>query len=287
MRPPSWLNLKKLAPPQVRARSVYDLAGTQAGRAVLVVAPGPSFASFPRDELERHPTIGVNSALELCPLDYWLFAEPVLAKDYRALYSSGRAKNVVSTRYQAHAVLERVLPESVGLFWFRYGHASKFDPEDDDLSVIRMARTGWLESGRRPWWARPDKVFLPGRCSVATHAVSLAVLMGAAVVVTVGVDLKYDVGTGAYYAPGVTINQGPGRKPRLNKKLTDAERVRQVNTARVKALGCTLAWTKVVAALGIWRDAEILTISPSGSGLPGSRRVTVDDAIDILRDHNA
>jgi hypothetical protein len=268
LRAPSWIRGKRLHvndPPLVRARNVYDLRDCHKGQALIVAAPGPSFASFPREELLRHPSIGVNAALELFEPTYWLFAEPFFTREYRSLYAERRSA-IVTTRWQALAALEPLLPAGKDLFWFRYGHAPRLDEGDRreplnpkaGLSVLKATRP---DDGRRPWWALPDVGFLPGRCSVATHAVSLAVLMGARAVVTIGIDFRYQ-SEEAYYTPGVAINPGPRRKQ--------------------KALSCGKNWAILAARKGVWEGVDLVTISPAG-GLPGARRVSVDEAVKILR----
>jgi len=270
VRHPSWFRGKRVKvnrPPLVQARNVYDLRNRHRGEAILVVAPGPSFASFPREELARHTSIGVNAALELFDPTYWVYAEPFFTREYRALYMDpDRARRIVTTRWQALAALELLLPAGKDLYWFRYGHAPRLDEGDRreplspkaGLSVLKATRPS---DGRRPWWALPDVGFLPGRCSVATHAVSLAVLMGARSVLTIGIDFRYE-SEDSYYSPGVAINPGPRRKQ--------------------KALSCGRNWAILAARKGVWDGVDLVTISPAG-GLPGARRVSLDEGISILR----
>lgn len=240
---------KRVRRPQaVKARSVYDLAGTAKGRAVIVAGPGPSFTSFPAEELLRHPTIGVNAALELFEPETWLFIEGVLAKRYLPIYTRVESTcRIVTTWSRARAVMEYVLPKDRALYAFHY----------HDQSVLKMKRE---DDGRHPWWSIPREHFLPGRCTVASHALSLAVLMGASLVVTIGVDFGYQ-GDG-YYAPGVRINAGPRKRDR--------------------ALGAGHAWMCCAARHGVWDAIEILSVSEH-RGTPGSKRVGVDEAVSELR----
>jgi hypothetical protein len=281
LRAPSWITtnkaLKPNDPPLVQARNVYDLLGAESGRAVIVAAPGPSFASFPRDALLAHPTIGVNAILEILDPTYWVFAEPFFTRNYRKLYSESRAK-IVTTRFQSIAALELLLPAGRDLFWFRYGHAPRLDQDDRrdplnpkaGLSVLNMPKPA---DGRKPWWSIPEKGFLPGRCSVTTHAVSLAILLGAAAVILVGADFTH-TDDAAYYAPGVTINHGPRRK--------------------TKALACGRNWAQLAAKKGVWEGTDLMTVSPTHSltwerrtgETYGARRVTVDEAVRILKEIN-
>lgn len=238
---PWWLHVKRYTPAQVTPRSVYELEDYRKDGVVFVVAPGPSLDLFPKSELKGRTTIGVNSALELAPLEFWIFQEGIIGKKYFPLYSSGLVKNVVTTRDRAE-FLYRILPKEVNLFRYCYF----------DTSVLRMEK----DVGFHPFWKRPNEFFLPGRCSITANALSLAVLMKPALVVCVGLDMAMP--DGKYYADGVKRNPGPRLKE--------------------KALSVGSSWMWIAAKKGVWSGPRIITTSP-WLRMPRFKRVSVEDAL--------
>lgn len=221
-----WDKVPNYKPPQVNAKSVYELEGTMTGKVVVIVAPGPSLDLFPKKRLEDFTTIGVNSALELVPrLDYWVFQEGIIGKRYHPLYTTGRCGAVVTTRDRI-PIMEKVLPGSVGLYKYTYY----------DTSVLRMPR----EVDFYPYWRRPEIDFLPGRCTITANALSLAVLMRPRMIVFVGLD--FFIEGEKYYADGVKRNTGP----RLRKR----------------ALSAGSAMMYIFAKHQVWAGVRKITTSP-------------------------
>jgi hypothetical protein len=196
------------------------------GRAVFVVAPGPSLDQFPKSRLDDFVTIGVNSAAELMSPTFWLFQEGLFMKKYYPIYNSSWIKSIVTVERRAEK-MESILQDRKWIYTY----------QSEGERVLK--RSGgefapWRNLNMKP-------TFLPGRNSVAANAISLAVLMEAKVVVLVGVDLAIE-DDGKYYANGVKRNPGPKNRPR--------------------ALSASRAWMSKAAKYGVWRGPKLLTTSP-------------------------
>jgi hypothetical protein len=242
----AWWRGKALSVPQVTPRSVYDLAELKRGSVVVVAAPGPSFASFPVEELRIRTTIGVNALPELFLPDYWIWQEKTFARLYFDLYSTGKIRRVVTTRKREF--LGRLMPEGSELYCFQY----------QDVALKKYCR----EPGR-PGWFYPEREFLPGHASISSNALSLAVLMNPRLVVVVGVDFSYS-GDG-YYSPGVNLNRGP-----------------KVHN-RARALESGAKWMSEAAQRRIWAGPRIITTSPT-LDIWGIERLSVDQALAAMRE---
>jgi hypothetical protein len=231
-------------PPIVKPRSAYDLEDSEFGGVVFVLAPGSSFDKFPREELYKFTTIGVNSIAELFSPAFWLFQEGVLCKKYHSIYTSRWIPRIVTTWDRA-TMLRPLLPEGKGLYCYDFKHRS----------ALRMRKDKAPEG--KPYWYDSELAFVPGHNSVAANAMSLAVLMKPSLLVLVGIDLRYK--GDYYYAHGVKRNPGP--------------------RFRDKALSASRAWMGKAAKRGVWAGPEIITTSP-WLKLRGVRRVTVEDALE-------
>lgn len=244
---PPWLKrAKKYDPPQVEAENVYALEGTERGRLVAVLGPGPSISDFPLEKLEGVATIGVNSLLEVYRPNFFLFQEGFFAKRYRHLYTPAGRPDIVTT--WPRRFISCLLPAGKRLFCYDYlAH-----------SVLRMEK-GW----QAPYWLDPIRGFLPGRCSVAANAISLGVLMAAARILLVGIDLVSSP-KGEYYVEGVRVNPGPRN--------------------RAKALGAGAAWMNLAARAGAWKGPIMYTTSP-WLRLRGAKRISVDQAVSMVEEN--
>lgn len=229
-------------PPLVRAQSVYTLENFVPGGVVFVVAPGPSLDTFPKEVLSEYTTIAVNAACEIISPTFALFQEGILCKKYYRVYTTEWVKRVVTTK--ARQFIERLLPTGHEIYTYQYL----------DLPCLRNAK-----KNVPLYWRNPEYRFLPGRNSISTNALSLACLMGASLVVLVGVDFHMGNEGEQYYANGVHINQGP----RL----------------RSRALRAGFAWASLAARKGVWNGPRIISTSP-WLNLKGIQRVSVKEAIE-------
>lgn len=225
----NWTHrVKHFDPPQIQAQSAYSLEGIAKGKTVYVLAPGPSFDDYSKDKLKEQITIGVNSIVEIFEPTYALWQEGILCKKYFSYYSTGHVQNLVTTWSRAN-LLQKLFPKGRSLYAYE--------------SLSRRVLSGSRDcSNGRPWWYDAETSFLPGKNSVAFNAMSLAVIMGAAQIVLVGVDMY--LGHNRYYATGITKNRGPKNQ--------------------ILALAASRAWGSKAAARGVWTctGAKIKTTSP-------------------------
>jgi hypothetical protein len=240
MRTSYWWTRLEHRPPLVVPRNVYDLEGTLAGKAVFLVAPGPSLSEFPKGELLRRTTIGVNAVPEYFPPTYWNFQEKYFCRAYLNLYREGPVKRIITTL--ARSFMAKIMPEGSELYTYDYHLLDLKDHWDPKL---------------QPPWRSPGDRFLPGRSSITSNALSLAVLTGAKLVVLVGVD--FSVPEGRYYVPEVTINRGP----------KDRER----------SLKAGLSFFGWGISRGVWRGPRIVSTSPHRK-VPGIEHLSVGEALE-------
>jgi hypothetical protein len=237
-----WEAKFKLAQRPVESiESVYALKDAMAGEAVYVVAPGPSLDDFPKSALSNNVTIAVNSAAELIEPTFWIFQEGIFCKKYNGIYTSDRINRIVTTEVRAKVIC-KYLEKPKRLYTYSYLNQR----------VLRVDRS----TGKDPFWSNEQTSFLPGHCSISANGMSLARLMGAKLIVIIGVDLHYS--GDKYYADGVKRNTGP----RL----------------RGRALSASRAWMRKAAASKVWHGPTILTTSNTLS-LRGIKRVSVEKAI--------
>jgi hypothetical protein len=237
-----WIRkVKSHDPPVITAKSVYSLSGRCSGSVVYVVAPGPSLDDFPRDRLKTATIIAVNSAVEVVRPTWWIFQEGMFCKKYHPVYTSRRVKAIVTTETRCQT-LAKLLSKPKELYFYSYRLQS----------VLRMRR----DTGKIPFWANRESSFLPGRCSVAANAISLAVLMSPSLIVLVGVDLSYN--GEKYYCEGIRRNPGPN--------------------LRHKALIASKAWMSKAAQRKVWAGPRIITTSKT-LRLRGIHRVSVETAL--------
>ena len=241
---PRWASkFERFNPPVAKVHSVYDLYDTAAGKVVYVLAPGPSFEDFPRDELDRFTTIGMNGILEIYWPTYWIFQEGTFIKKYMDLHRYGKTTNIVTTTVRAE-FMKQFLPKDRTLYeYFARDH-----------SVLNMDKN----TGNTPYWYWPEEKFLPGRSSIASNALSLAVLMRAELIVLVGIDFKMRVGQ--YYAGGIVKNSGPRLKE--------------------KALSAGKAWFYLASMTRVWKGPKIITTSTSLNA-KNIEKVSTDKAIEL------
>ena len=234
-----WMGKVENFSPCAEPHGVNGLRLSCEGGIVQVVAPGPSY-----EHLELGTTIGVNSALELRELDFWLFQEGTLVKRFHRLYTKDRRCAIVTTRDRAQH-MRRLLPPERSLWSYHYR----------DIRVLLKRRP----CPPRDWSVHED--FLPGHCTVAANALSLAVLMNPALIVMVGVDLGMP--QGVYYASGVYRNPGPNN--------------------RARALSAGRSWMSKAAKRRVWCGPRIISTSPV-LRLPGVENVTTENAVRIAKE---
>lgn len=235
--------LKRAKNPPDKILSAYELKDALEGEVCFVLAPGPSLDEFPRGDLDRFVTIGVNSLLEIYRPTYWIFQEGIFCKKYKELYSDPKLVGVVAKQSRT-PVIQKFIEKPTKLYWFT----------SDRHRVLTHKRTSDIQ----PFWYREEESFLPGHCSISANAISLARLMNPRLIVLVGIDLRYD---GAkYYADGVKRNSGP--------RLRD------------RALSASRAWMSKAARFGVWKGAEIVTSSSSLS-LRGVKRKSADQILEM------
>lgn len=240
-----WDRVKRYDPPECAVRSVYDLDGAASGRVVVIAAPGPSFAEFPVDVLERARfTIACNAALELFRPWAWIGQEGTLIKKYHELYAGDRVVNIVTTETRTK-IIKHVLPAGKTVYCYDTGPSLK----ERQLSATPV----W-------WW--PQRNFLPGRSTIAANALSLAELMRPRACLLVGVDFAYS--NDDYYAAGVVRNPGP----RL----------------RAKALGAGRAWCQYALSWRAWRGLDLYTTSTRLRLGRRFKRISVSDAVDMIEE---
>jgi hypothetical protein len=241
---PKWASkFKQYSPPVADVRSVYDLYGKADGKVVYVLAPGPSFEDFPKEVLGNFITIGMNGLLEIYWPDYWIFQEGIFVKKYMDLYRYGETHSIVTTLVRS-AFMRQFLPKGRTIYeYFARDH-----------SVLKMPK----DTGHEPYWYWPEEKFLPGRSSIASNALSLAVLMRAELIVLVGIDFK--MREDQYYAGGIVKNTGP----RLKEKALSAGR----------------AWFYLASMTRVWRGPKIITTSATLNA-KGIQKVTIDKAIEL------
>jgi hypothetical protein len=210
---------------------------------VYVLGPSPTLNDFPEKVLKHFTTIGMNAVLERFFPTYWIFQEGIFVKRYMDIYRTGDTANIVTTATRAK-FMQQFLPKGRTLYEY----------EARDLSVLKMDK----DTGHTPYWYWPEEKFLPGRSSIASNALSLAVLMRPALVVLVGVDFK--MRDGQYYSGGIRKNPGP----RL----------------REKALSAGRAWFYLAARSGVWSSTQVITTSTTLNA-KFIKKVTIDDAIEM------
>jgi hypothetical protein len=234
----------------VKVQSSYALEDSERGKVVFVVAPGVSFDAFPKEFMDDFTTIGVNSIAEIYSPTYWLFQEGYFCKKYHQIYTSPWIRNVV-TSWPRAAILQKVLPAGKGLYAYGFNKRSVFRAVQDDAFV----------NPEKPFWHDPDEAWLPGHNSVAANAMSLAVLMGAGLMVLVGVDLHWS--KEGYYADGIRRNSGP--------------------RDRTRALSASRAWMGKAAKKGVWRGPRIITSSRTLK-LRGVENFSAGKVVEIVRE---
>ena len=190
-------------------RNVYDLEGTEEGKRLWIVAPGPTSSELSKwSHLMLGETIvALNSAIEFIPKpSYWLFADKRFSWIYgNELHGKKRAMKpglstphrVIVPHHQTGKLGRHFAGQEVYSFHYQM-EISRRLPEEE--------REG------KPFWYAPDERFLPGHASVAAIACSLACLLRPRLTVLVGVDFKMP--NGVYYHPDVTKNKGPTMKER-------------------------------------------------------------------------
>jgi len=241
---PRWASkFKQYKPPVADVKSVYDLYGMAKGKVVYVLAPGPSFEDFPKDVLSGFTTIGMNGLLEIYWPTYWIFQEGIFVKRYMDLYRYGNTHNIVTTLVRSE-FMRQFLPEGKTI----YEYFAR------DLSVLKMDK----DTGHVPYWYWPEEKFLPGRSSIASNALSLAVLMRAELIVLVGIDFK--MREAQYYANGIVKNSGPRLKE--------------------KALSAGKAWFYLASMARVWKGPKIITTSVTLNA-KNIKKVTIDKAIEL------
>jgi hypothetical protein len=160
----------------IEADSIERLKSLALDKRVFIVGSGPSLDSFPVDRLSDEITICLNDAVKACPCSFWLFGDPnysryKASKVLRGELPYGPPRNVVMNtkhlRYMQR-VPEELLPT---IYWFTNDKRRALNASEEHPS----------------WWNYEG--LLPGRWTIATVAVSLAVKLGARKTIFVGVDL--------------------------------------------------------------------------------------------------
>jgi hypothetical protein len=242
---PRWLSKLRHPDGPASVRSVYELEGSAKDRIVFVTCPGPSLSDFPKQLFDLGLVIAVNSALELVDrCDVFVFQEGLFSKNYVPIYRSKRVKSIVTTVSRAELV-RHLIPAAKPLYSYEARKAKV-------LSGPRGKRGEWP-----PPWHNPEKRILPGHCTAAANALSLAVLMRPRRTVLVGMDLNFGP-DGQYYSPGVKRNPGPRDK--------------------IKALAASRAWMSLAARHGVWSASEVVTTSTI-LNLRGIKRVSPNESV--------
>lgn len=214
----------------VRLHGVSALKGTASGRTVFIVGSGPSFAEFPGDALRGRLTVALNSAVELFEPTYWLYGCPKFARYTAKKIAPERPGGTALVMNQRHVPRVR----------------EKFPPEAE-VDIYQFHNDADADRAE----------FLAGRWTIATTALSLAVLLGAARAVLVGIDMgSVD---GAWYAPSVRFP--PPRKQHIY-------------------VGQWRKWLQQGFRSGLW-PLEVLTVSPYfAANCPGTpiRTITTEEA---------
>jgi hypothetical protein len=245
-------------------RSVYELEGCMEGRRLWILAPGPSSFEWTlnREYIEAEiaePLIALNSAIELCTLDsnrhsWWMFSD----KRFMWLYGHEIHGNEKHRRFSTPR--QMIVPYHQAYKATRC-YAGRRLWEFDYQMKLRNPDTGqpWQEPpiAGKPFWYSPDRMFLPGRCSVLNNAIALAWIMRPSTCVLVGVD--FTLVDGAYYNPEIRVNDGP--------------------TQREKALSAGLGWFKNSMKHEFFPGLRLVTTSPHLARQAGIEHRSMDTLI--------
>jgi len=219
-------------------RNIYDLEGTEEGRRLWIVAPGPTSRDLDKwgHLMVGETVIALNSAIEIVKKPaFWLYAD----KRFSWLYghelhgTKARMKPGVDTPHRVivpHHQTKKLRLYFAGqeVYSFHY-----------QMPIKR--RLPEEEREDKPFWYAPDDRFIPGHASVASTACSVACLLRPRVVILVGIDFM--IPDGVYYHPDVVKNKGP--------------------TEKARNLGAGLSWFKgaLTKKGGIWPGLNIVTPS--------------------------
>lgn len=209
-----------------RIRSVYEMESLD--DRLYIIGPGPSAGAFPLDALKGRKVLALNSAIELVDPTWWMWSD----KKFSWLYRVEISKEIVD---------QMIVPFHQALPIMRYFKGSMLWIFTSQMQYRRY------EPNAMPAWYAPTRLFLPGRCSVASCAMSLAYLLKPVDVVLIGIDFDYDGSN--YYASGITKNVGP--------------------TDRRRALDSGFNWFRNMSIAG-WPDLKVLTVCKSLANRVGS-----------------
>jgi len=212
----------------MKPKSAYSLHNKHKGKTVYIVAPGPSMQEFPLDRLAGKVSVAINSTIEVWDgYTYWFYADKRITKIYRRELATKEDWTVVMPQHQA----VRIAPTFKGKELYEFHYQIQLKPY--------LLKNRKRKKPITPYWFDPERIFIPGRASVASNATSFAYLMGARKVILIGVDFCWkDV----YYTPGVVRNKGAAL------------------SSKTKVLASGLNWYRS-ALKRLWPDLKVFTVS--------------------------
>lgn len=186
----------------ITPKQAYELEGRLEGELLFVVAPGPTAKSVQEDPsaLDGQKVLALNSSIEFLPdPTWWMYADKRFSQIYARELHTDWPKAVIMLATQARKH-QRIYKGEL----FVYDYQLSF-------RELKKQRRG-VELNGNPFWYWPERSFLPGRCSVFSNAMSLALIMKPRAIVLVGVD--FEESGPDYYVSSVTRNKGPTQRRR-------------------------------------------------------------------------
>jgi len=203
---------------------VEELHDLCEGKTAYIIGSGPSLNDFPISFLECKNTICLNDSVTTisCP-SFWLFGDPRFSR-YKAskILRNGGANPGSVVMNTKHLKFMDIVPEKKKppIYWFTNEMSRVENPED------------------KPDFWTGYRGMLPGRWTIATVALSLAVKLGVKEAVLIGIDLG--VVEGEFYA-----NDVPSTPPGRQKSM----------------MGQWVKWIQFGFKRGLW-PIEVKTTSP-------------------------
>lgn len=185
-----------------KARSVYELEGSLEGEVLYIVGPGPSAGRVEGDPsiLDGQKVLALNSSIEfLSNPTWWMYADKRFSYIYQKELHSAWPQSVIMVEAQTRKFAKTYKGEL-----FSYEYQLQF-------RALKKARRG-VDLGEKPFWYWPERRYLAGRCTIFSHALSLALLMRPRAIVVIGVDFSLD--GSRYYVDSVERNPGPTERER-------------------------------------------------------------------------
>ena len=231
--------------------SVYELEGWSIGKPLFLVAPGPTSEDFPLDSLQGRNVIALNCAIEILPFtpSFWMFADRAfITRIYPVRIKEGDPPQIIVSK--KHLGWMSGFGGQAVYYYRFYGRR---------LNV---------NSGFVPWWRWRARSHLEGRKTIATLALSLAMLMRPTVVFLIGVDFQTKPGDGGEYVYNRSVTGKPNMK------------IGSFNDQRLKSHARGVTHMHRGFSRNNWKDLSIKTLSSSLSKeFPQIGLVSVDEAL--------